>query len=236
MQTIHVLLGAAAATGLIAAALPGSRMSARQPGGRLIGLVVFGAAAVGHGASLLPGTPRWYGIAVTIATLVALAWAVRCMLPERAEPRHADEYASRYGNDDGPRYGSGLTHIVDAEVVDAEVIDADVMADDDDLASVTSLSDRRSQRMPIATQQTFAAAGPPGGATTMGSTYVAANLSDYLRDRNRGGRLGRSAHTVHATRSARAARAKRYPDLRHRLLRIYGIEKDPRGGNVSAEA
>ena len=160
-------------------------------------------------------------------------------------------------------YGDASPRIVDAEIVEDAADASDSTAGSPAgsaatrVAPVASLAAQRAKRMPFATQETFAQAGPAGSEATVGSTYVAGNLTDYLPQRPRGARLARPAHEVHAARAARAARAGRaagasgatdatgattgptgptYADLRQQLLEAYGDGAERRGRVTSVKA
>lgn len=277
MHTLHVLLSGAAAIGLVAAAWPHSRVAAAQAQGRLIALIACGAALIANLASMLPATPPWYDLGVALASVGALAWVVRSSMPGSAPEadsvatpvRHGAQHATRpvarvAGAAAGQRvaagrparsgvasahYGDTTTTIVDAEIVE----DAPAAP----IAPVASLAAQRAKRLPLATQETFAQAGPAGAEATIGSTYVAAHLTDYLPQRPRTSRLARPAHEVHAARAARATRARAtsagmtgteqagqgtlsaapsYADLRTHLLAAYGDGAERRGRVTSVKA
>ena len=279
MHTIHVLLSAASALVLVAAAWPNSRLAAGQSQGRLIALIATAAALVGNLASLLPATPAWYDLGVALATVGVLAWVVRSSIGGSARdadsvvgdltapcPRgaHATRPVARAAarpvrsapsaaGGASAHYGDASPRIVDAEIVEdaADASDSTAGSAATRVAPVASLAAQRAKRMPFATQETFAQAGPAGSEATVGSTYVAGNLTDYLPQRPRGARLARPAHEVHAARAARAGRAAgasgatgattgptgpTYADLRQQLLEAYGDGAERRGRVTSVKA
>ena len=278
MHTIHVLLSAASALVLVAAAWPNSRLAAGQSQGRLIALIATAAALVGNLASLLPATPAWYDLGVALATVGVLAWVVRSSIGGSARdadsvvgdlaapcPRgaHATRPVARAAARPvrpassaagaSAHYGDASPRIVEAEIVEdaADASDSTAGSAATRVAPVASLAAQRAKRMPFATQETFAQAGPAGSEATVGSTYVAGNLTDYLPQRPRGARLARPAHEVHAARAARAGRAAgasgatgattgptgpTYADLRQQLLEAYGDGAERRGRVTSVKA
>ncbi|MDO5712543.1 MAG: hypothetical protein Q4P32_12520, partial [Micrococcales bacterium] len=131
-------------------------------------------------------------------------------------------------------YGDTSTRIVDAEVVvDAEIGDPGIGGEVAKVAYVAPLATAapRVIRLPLATQQTFAEVGLAGNAFTTGSTYVAANLADYVPERARRARLARPAHE---TRAARAPRLRSSADLRRRLMSAYGDGAETTRGRVTS--
>lgn len=76
MQALHIVLLATTASAFIVAAAPGSRVGSGSEHGRLITLVVSGAAVVGNAASLMPGTPGWYARAMIVITFAVVVWAL----------------------------------------------------------------------------------------------------------------------------------------------------------------
>lgn len=83
MQALHIVLVATTALAFIVAAAPGSRVGSGNEHGRLITLVVSGAAVVGNAASLMSGTPAWYARAMVVITFVVVVWALVSVLNAR---------------------------------------------------------------------------------------------------------------------------------------------------------
>lgn len=93
MQALHIVLLGVTAIAFVVAAAPGSSIGTGREHGRLIALVVSGAAVVGNAASLMPATPAWYGRFMIVITFAVALWALLTVLARRDEARDAADDA-----------------------------------------------------------------------------------------------------------------------------------------------
>lgn len=102
MQPLHIVLVVATGIAFIVAAAPSSRIGAGREHGRLIALVVSGAAVVGNGASLLPALPPWYGRLMVLLSLGVAVWAGLALLAARDRDRDGVTIVTRAARPAGP--------------------------------------------------------------------------------------------------------------------------------------
>lgn len=249
MQALHIVLLGVTAVAFAVAAAPGSRIGADSEHGRLIALVVSGAAVVGNGASLMPATPDWYGRFMIVVTFAVAVWAVLAVLARRDEARDAaDDARARalYGDAfverliaaadrTAPSVGRTATPPSSSDgAADAGRSSGSRAAQripqpgvglyivpDTDVVDAEVVEESPVPCRPAATQETFDDYGPARARHLRGESYVAAHLADYLPDAK--------AHVVRRRARARHTDA----DLRARLARAYGGEPDG-GGRITS--
>ncbi len=86
MNTIHMLLLAVSCCALAASAAGGRwlrRSGAPAEPLQTLGMIIGTALIIGNAACLLPGTPRWYSVAMVAATAAGLVWLTVTVAGER---------------------------------------------------------------------------------------------------------------------------------------------------------
>lgn len=203
MDTIHLSLLAASAVLVAATAAGNAGLSRRGRDLPLIGYIIGGALVVGNAACLLPTAPRWYSVVMLTVSLAGFAWffvsVASAGRPDQDALRASqDVYAGRVPTRPIPTRPA--LRVVQATVVDEPVA--------------------RTTTPKRATQETFAAHSPAGSTAAAGSTYVAANIGDYIDARGTQRAHGRFVARTH-TRMDPTERFLRLADA-------YSIDRGPR--------
>lgn len=237
MTALHILLLACSAA-LVAAVTAGAE-NLRRAGQDLplMGGIVGGSLVLGNAACLLPSAPRWYQVAMVALTVAGIMWflvsagsAVRAAgRDERAEAASRDVYAGRVpGAPVRPHLRVVKSGVVEEPVASAPAVLTPVASP---IATPTACPTARpaqepAEERPVATQATFAAAGP--SRFTTGPSYVAAHIDRYVDARRT-----RVAHGTHVPRSHSTM------DPTERFLRLadaYQLDRRPRSLGRSALA
>ena len=202
MNTIHMLLLAVSCCALAASAAGGRWLrrsgTPAQPL-QMLGLIIGGALIIGNAACLLPGTPRWYSVAMVAATAAGLVWLTVTVAGER-QPEAAPVFTppappvTRYPTYAGyPMAGTPSAHPTSAHPASTYVTSYGAGPSTQTLRLIHG----EGQSPPAApNQQVFTPtlitnddmheAGPHGSRQAASNTvYVAANVDIYLSsDRN----------------------------------------------------
>ncbi|WP_312720845.1 hypothetical protein [Mobilicoccus sp.] len=210
MTALHIVLLACSA-GLVAAVVAGQQNLARRGADLpLMGGIVGGALVLGNAACLLPTAPRWYQVAMVALTAAGFVWYLVSVASASRET--------------APAAGVGVSGRDHLRTVPA--LRATSATGAGSSSRTTGASDERLAARPVATQATFASAGP--APFTTGQTYVAAHIDAYVDARGT-----RRAHGRFVPRSHSAED----PTARFlRLAEAYGVDRGPRHLGRSAHA
>ena len=227
MTALHILLLACAA-GLLAAVAAGHeslrRLERELP---LMGGIVGGALVLGNAACLLPSAPRWYQVTMVALTVAGIVWFLISAATAARNGGCDHDLVPVTARVPGGRTLGGADlrparprlQIVPSGTTPAPGLSCDATG------ATPRVGRRRTEgEAPVATQETFAAAGPSRFAT--GPTYVAARIDTYVDARRT-----RVAHGTHVRRSHSTM------DPTERFLRLaeaYQLDRRPRSLGRSA--
>lgn len=204
-----------------AATLRGGRAdrTARGSGRQwLVILAVSLALMVGHLASLLAAAPAWYSAIVAVATAAGLGWVTWTLLGFLRTRREVVIVRGAAAPQPRPRHG---------DIIEAEMVEDTVDAVDEGFKSARVVSIIREVPVRKVTGRELTAAGPAGAERTMGPTYVAANLADYV-GRGTGTSIARAHRRAAGTHQRPARRASPEAALRVAQVRAaYSLDVRP---------
>lgn len=213
MYAIHVVMAAAAA--LLGIMALGAVKGRREQ--RTVTILACVALIVGHLASLLPAAPQWYATLVVFASIAGFGWIMWTISAALASRRAAAPVTAR-----------PALRVVQATVVGEPAARKAAVGP----ASADVVSIVRDQPVRHVTRRQILAAGPHGAERTIGSTYVASKLVDYV-DPRAGSSLAR-VHRRTAARSVPSAPTRTAsPEQQLRTLQLRAAYAQ-HGGRVAA--
>lgn len=228
MDIVHIALLTASAALLAATHAGATQLRRRGPDMPLIGYIIGTALLIGNAACLLPSAPGWYRISIVAASVAGLLWFATSVVSARPQARPTDAevvardiYAGRMPHPSlipaqpvrPARPARPALRVVPDPAPEHEIVEATIVED---------------EPVRVATQHTFTTAGPVGGHTTTGQTYVAAGIDTYVDARRT-----RRGHGTHV------ARTHTTMDPTERFLRLaeaYSIDRGPRSLGRSSMA